>query len=194
MIRLHGLFGTLEFWTSSGVKRLKNLDQRHLFHPHFIQKQKYIWYGKLGAWSSIVLLDLQVVTIFILPPPTSPALDYKHFDLPKVENRWNLCRIQFEVKFKHPVFKPINQTLTCNTKRSNWSPSYTWLAGNAHQNLFMDEILKACMDWIGCQMHTIHIEKGCMLSCNRTWQRVFMTVCVKFCIVANNNNNNNNKW
>lgn len=138
MIQLHGLFGTLEFWTSSGVKRLQNLDQRHLFHPHFIQKQKYIWYGKLGAWSSTVLLDLQVVTIFILPPPTSPALDYKHFDLPKVENRWNLCRIQFEVKFKHPVFKPINQTLTCNTKRLNWSPSYTWLAGNAHDTHWKD--------------------------------------------------------
>jgi hypothetical protein len=106
--------------------------------------------------------------------------DYKHFDLSKDENRWNLCRIHFEVKFKHPVSKPINQTLTCNTKRLNWSPSYTWLADYAHQNLFMDEILKACMELNRISnAYYMHWKDVCF-SCNRTWQWVFMIICVKF--------------
>jgi hypothetical protein len=78
----------LVLWNFEQVQESKECkiwtkDISSTIHP----KTKVYMAWEHGAWSLIVLLDLQVVTIFILLPPPTPSLDYKHFDLPKVENR-----------------------------------------------------------------------------------------------------------
>jgi hypothetical protein len=128
---------SLVLWNFEQVQESRDCKiwTKDIYFIHISSKNKSIY--DMGTWCLVFNCSFRLASCHHIHP-SSPTLDYKHFDLPKVENTWNLCRIQFEVKFKHPIFKPINQTLTCNTKRSNWSPSYTWLAGNAHDTHWKD--------------------------------------------------------